>query len=393
MKKILMIAAVAAVALLSSCKKEEAVKVESINVTPETLALTVGENAAVSAAVLPENAADKSVSWTSSNPEVATVSENGLVSAVASGSAVITATTADGALTDECAVTVTPKSALYSFTNRKYLMSASATVEINLVNTDGSAYVAEEAIEIPVKVNTEKSSAVEGTNFKFAAEKKAVVGIGKSKATVVLDCVAQEAGKDIVVLDFDIPAEASYLIAGQYVSTTITIFGSYADQLKGTWVMDRIETDATFMDEMWWGMLSMEGFPTFNAEDTMTFGDNGLETSFKSEFKNFFKEQSDISLGSEMELHANITSWQDIRTVQLITLSNTNRYFCADQQSEDTESIIGVRINEDGELEVFLIDCEYRGFFAELIEWGINDEKPVIGDSSGSYIIFVMKRA
>ena len=88
-----------------------------------------------------------------------------------------------------------------------------------------------------------------------------------------------------------------------------------------------------------------------------------------------------------------MTSWQDQRTVQLLKLSNVNRYFCPDQTSEDTEAYIGVRINDEGLLEVFLIDVEYKGFFSEIVEWGLNPEKPVIGDSSGSYIIFNMKRA
>ncbi|MEJ5266164.1 MAG: Ig-like domain-containing protein, partial [Bacteroidales bacterium] len=49
----------------------------------------------------------KSVSWSSSNTSVATVSSSGVVTAVAAGSATITVTTVDGAKTATCAVTVT----------------------------------------------------------------------------------------------------------------------------------------------------------------------------------------------------------------------------------------------------------------------------------------------
>jgi uncharacterized protein YjdB len=48
----------------------------------------------------PPNAANKAVTWTSSDPNVATVNENGLVTAVAGGIAIITVTTVVGGFTD-----------------------------------------------------------------------------------------------------------------------------------------------------------------------------------------------------------------------------------------------------------------------------------------------------
>ena len=59
----------------------------------------------LTATVEPENATDKEVTWTSSDETVATVDENGLVTAVAEGSVTITAATANG-LSAACAVTV-----------------------------------------------------------------------------------------------------------------------------------------------------------------------------------------------------------------------------------------------------------------------------------------------
>ena len=59
----------------------------------------------LTATVEPENATDKEVTWTSSDETVATVDENGLVTAVAEGSATVTAATANG-LSATCTVTV-----------------------------------------------------------------------------------------------------------------------------------------------------------------------------------------------------------------------------------------------------------------------------------------------
>lgn len=67
--------------------------------------MNTGESAALSATVLPENADDKSIVWSSSNPSVATVDGSGKVTAVTAGTAIITAKTVNGK-TVACNVTV-----------------------------------------------------------------------------------------------------------------------------------------------------------------------------------------------------------------------------------------------------------------------------------------------
>ncbi|MBO5748112.1 MAG: Ig-like domain-containing protein, partial [Muribaculaceae bacterium] len=81
--------------------------VDSITLDKSEAYLIVGEQISFKATVLPENATNKSVTWTSSNTSVATVDANGKVTAVAVGEATITATTTDGSnLSASCTVTV-----------------------------------------------------------------------------------------------------------------------------------------------------------------------------------------------------------------------------------------------------------------------------------------------
>lgn len=89
------------------------VEATGIAINPENLALKVGESNQLSVVFTPENTTDKSVTWASSDEAVATVDENGKVTAVAVSKAVITATTANG-LKAECAITVveTPASGI-----------------------------------------------------------------------------------------------------------------------------------------------------------------------------------------------------------------------------------------------------------------------------------------
>ena len=85
------------------------VKVSRITLSASTgLALTKGQTQKLTATVAPANATKKEVKWSTSNKNVATVSENGLVTAVGGGDATITCTAQDGSgVKATCNVTVT----------------------------------------------------------------------------------------------------------------------------------------------------------------------------------------------------------------------------------------------------------------------------------------------
>ena len=84
------------------------VKVSNVTVNPATVKLTSkGQTTQLSATVLPSNAENKSIIWSTSNASVATVDNNGVVSAVANGNATITAAALDGSgKYAECSVVV-----------------------------------------------------------------------------------------------------------------------------------------------------------------------------------------------------------------------------------------------------------------------------------------------
>lgn len=77
----------------------------SLNVNSITLTKK-GETKTLTATVSPKEATNKAVTWTSSDPSVATVDQNGKVTAVADGKTVITVKTKDGGMTASCTVTV-----------------------------------------------------------------------------------------------------------------------------------------------------------------------------------------------------------------------------------------------------------------------------------------------
>ena len=82
-------------------------KVTSVTLDKNVLQLTTESGPVIlTAMVAPYNSSNKSVTWSSSNPSVAEVDQDGMVTAVAAGEATITVTTADGSFTAACTATV-----------------------------------------------------------------------------------------------------------------------------------------------------------------------------------------------------------------------------------------------------------------------------------------------
>ena len=88
-----------------SPEEEVEIEAESITLSTASADMLIGESLTLTATVLPENTTDKTVTWSSSESSIAGVDDNGTVTAVSAGTAVITATTVNGR-TAECTVTV-----------------------------------------------------------------------------------------------------------------------------------------------------------------------------------------------------------------------------------------------------------------------------------------------
>lgn len=100
------LSALGPVALIDVKEATGGTEVTSVTLNKDTLNLEVGKTSKLSATVLPASAADKSITWSSSNTDVASVISNGTVTAKKAGTAVITATAVNGK-NASCTVTVT----------------------------------------------------------------------------------------------------------------------------------------------------------------------------------------------------------------------------------------------------------------------------------------------
>lgn len=118
--------------------------VESISLDKTNIQLYIGKTASLTATVLPSNANNPAVKWISSDPDVATVNESGIVTALAEGNTTITVSSVDGNKTATCSVSVaafipssTPTDltlAISSPTGERYFLKQDDLQYINLDN-------------------------------------------------------------------------------------------------------------------------------------------------------------------------------------------------------------------------------------------------------------------
>lgn len=86
------------------------INVTDVSIIANSNKIKVGDKLQFTANVIPSNATNKNVSWTSSNSSILMVNQNGLATAIAPGDSIITVTTADGNYTDSVRITVESKS-------------------------------------------------------------------------------------------------------------------------------------------------------------------------------------------------------------------------------------------------------------------------------------------
>lgn len=104
-KTVFLLLVISLVGFFPTCKPP-VVNVEAVSVTSD-LTLKVGESGKIEVTISPDNATNKAVVFSSSDLDVASVGEDGTVTALKAGTAVITVTSVDGNISANCSVTIT----------------------------------------------------------------------------------------------------------------------------------------------------------------------------------------------------------------------------------------------------------------------------------------------
>ena len=187
------------------------VAVTGITIDKTTAELEIGETETLTATVTPDDATDKSVTWTTSDANIATV-ENGVVTAVAAGNATITAQA--GEYTATCAVTVKaaepepPATTGYTFATSADISAENGekvVVKVNITGHSDASVTGYNAYDVTLTFDSEKleyvgyDGAVKSDNGQVKVEGNTIriVGCGAEKGF----------GTEIAALTFKTKAE------------------------------------------------------------------------------------------------------------------------------------------------------------------------------------------
>ena len=232
------------------------VPVTGVTLDQNTLALFTGESATLTATVAPENATDKTVTWTSDNEKVATVAD-GTVTAVASGTANITVTTTDGSFTATCAVTVADKTYTISVGpgnldfGTAYLGYAQPAAQTVTVTSTGNQKV---TVALPTATNfiitagegfADGSAVIEpGKTAAFTVQPKQGLTVGRYAETLTV--TSAEGGKvelpvtftvnPVPVTGVTLDKKTLSLFTGDSATLTATVAPENATDKTVTWV-------------------------------------------------------------------------------------------------------------------------------------------------------------
>jgi uncharacterized protein YjdB len=193
------------------------ISVKGIALDKTALTLKAKQTATLVATITPADAANQNVTWATDNAEVATV-ENGVVTAVAVGTATITVTTEDGAFTATCAVTVeaTPVTGVtLDVTELALVVPETATLTATVTPEDATNKAVVWASD-----NEAVATVAEGV-VTAVAEGTATITVttedGSFTATCVVNVSVASGVMDIQVLDMNAPM---YDVMGRQVDNS-----------------------------------------------------------------------------------------------------------------------------------------------------------------------------
>lgn len=114
------------------------INVTGITVSPTSAKLHLNVTKQLTASILPANATNKTVLWTSTDETVATVSSDGLITAVSGGTTTITATSQDGGKTASSNITVIPNNLIYQAEDAEF---SGPTIATNQPGYNGTGFL------------------------------------------------------------------------------------------------------------------------------------------------------------------------------------------------------------------------------------------------------------
>lgn len=236
-----------------------------ITISQSSLTLEKDATAQLSATVTPSNANDKTVIWNSSDYNTVDVNSNGKITAIDTGAATITASTADGKYTAKCIVTV-----------------SKPTIKVTGITINKTAVTLEKDEKTQLIAGTQPSNA-DNANITWSSDNAQVAkvddsglvtAVGYGTATITAKtvdggytktCVVYVPEK-IAVTGIEISAETLEIYEGRTEKLTVNVLPKNADNTNITYKIED-ETIATLSNNGVKGLKKGTTKITFTTED------------------------------------------------------------------------------------------------------------------------------
>lgn len=253
-----------------------AVPVESVAITGAPESMEVGGTAELTAAVLPEDATNKAVTWASSSPEIISVDENGRIEAKAEGNADITVTSADNpVVTDTVTITVQP---LVVPVESVAIINAPEIMKIGEKATLSVTVLPENATDKAVAWASSNPEIISVINGEIEAKAPGTAGI----TATATDGSNKSATVQVTVSDYELESveigvnsgESTSLEVEDMLALTIAVKPeALADKAEITWASDNPEV-ASIDNES--GIVTAESAGTAKVKATAAYNGKSL---------------------------------------------------------------------------------------------------------------------
>ncbi len=207
--------------------KKKVIAVTSVTLNKSTLSLTKGQNETLSATVTPDNATDKTVTWSSSDATIVSVTQDGRITAMKSGSATITAKAGEKSATCEVSITTPVESVT--------LNSSSISLEEDQTTTLVATINPNDADEKTVKWTTSSASVAMVSNGVVTAVAEGSATITASAGGKEASCTVTVQKKVVAVTSVTLNKTTLPLTKGQSETLTATVQPDDATDKTVTW--------------------------------------------------------------------------------------------------------------------------------------------------------------
>lgn len=355
---------------------KKVVKVTGITISGNN-AIKVGETSQLSAIVEPSNADAQHVSWASNHTEIATISDDGLVKAVAEGITTITATAKDGS-----GVTGT------------YEINVSTNVidvqSVTLSQTTLDLKVGDSSVTLTATVAPDNATSKDITwtsdNTSVATVANGTVtAVGAGTATItasaggkIATCTVEVTRNPVLVTSIAINAEKTELVEGDKETLTATVTPSAADNKNVTWSSS--DTDIATVDTN--GLVTAKSAGNVTITATAADGStvsNSIELTIKAKtiaVTNVSLSKTTLSLEKGKTETLTATVAPDNATNKKVTWSSSNANVATVDQSGKVTAV------GKGTAKI-TVKTEDGGKTAECTVTVTEAEKPSGGDNTG----------